>query len=181
MKRQIFIFMGVVALALLQAACNNAAEKNNTAALKAEKRKQVEAQEDNLYKSSKGEVNQQAAAQMIDTYQDYANSFPQDSLSPHYLFRAADISLNVFHSDASVRLFDKIMTAYPNFEGVPQLLFFKAFAYDYYMHKIDSAAKYYKVFLQRYPTHPFATDAEMSLQQLGKTPEEIIEGFKAKE
>ncbi len=174
MKKLVAILAVSLSIVLTQHACKN---KNNS--LK-EKQTQIEAMEKLLYHQSKGNVNKKEAANMIALYQDYANTFPQDSLSPQYLFRAADISLNVFHSDATIRLFDRIMQDYPNFEGSPQLLFLKAFTYDYYMHKTDSASVYYNAFLNKYPKHPFAQDAKMSLEQLGKSPEEVIKEFKEK-
>jgi len=35
----------------------------------------------------------------------------------------------------------------------------------------------YREFLQKYPNHEFADDAELSLKNLGKTPEELLEQF----
>ncbi len=173
MKQFVFFTIGLISFGFLLSACNT----NN---LKEDKKAQVEAMEKQLYQEANGIVNKKDAASMIDLYQDYANTFPQDSLSPQYLFRAADVSLNVFHSDATIRLFNRIMKDYPNFEGTPQLLFLKAFTYDYYMHKTDSAKIYYTAFLQKYPTHPFAQDAQISLQQLGKNPKEIVKDFQSK-
>ncbi len=173
MRQFILFTISVISISvLLLSACHT----NN---LKKEKRAQIDAMEQQLFQTSKGIVNQKAAANMIDLYQDYANTFPEDSLSPQYLFRAADISLNVFHSDATIRLFNRVMKDYPNFEGTPQLLFLKAFTYDYYMHKIDSARIYYTAFLQKYPKHPFAQDAQISLQQLGKSPKEVVKDFQS--
>ncbi len=173
MNKTVFLIIAILSLTGMQLACTH---EQDTA--RQDKQAQVEAMEKQLYQNSKGIVEQKEATTMIDLYQDYANSFPKDSLSPQYLFRAADISLNVFHSDATIRLFDRIMKDYPNFEGTPQLLFLKAFTYDYYMHKTDSASVYYHAFLDKYPQHPFAQDAQISLEQLGKSPEEVIKGFK---
>ncbi len=175
MNKAVILIILTLSLTFIQSGCTN---EQNTA--RKDKQAQVEAMEKQLYQNSKGIVDQKEAANMIDLYQDYANTFPKDSLSPQYLFRAADISLNVFHSDATIRLFDRIMKDYPNFDGTPQLLFLKAFTYDYYMHKTDSASIYYHAFLDKYPQHPFAKDAKMSLEQLGKSPEEVIKEFKEK-
>ncbi len=173
MNKAVSLIIIILTFIFVQQACTH-----NKSTLKKEKQAQVEALEKQLYQTSKGIIDKKKAANMIHLYQNYANTFPQDSLSPQYLFRAADISLNVFHSDATIALFDKIMKDYPNFEGSPQLLFLKAFTYDYYMHKTDSASIYYHAFLNKYPKHPFAQDAKMSLEQLGKSPEEVIKGFK---
>lgn len=40
-----------------------------------------------------------------------------------------------------------------------------------------NAEKYYKLFLEKYPNNDFTDDAEISLKNLGKTPEQLIEEF----
>lgn len=171
MKPILFAMAWLLSFSLLS--CNT---KTSTVDKQA-KKERITQLEEQLFKVADGVADKKAAAEMIDAYQDYADSFPQDSLSPHYLFRAADISLNVFHSDATIRLFDKIMTSYPQFEGVGHILFFKAFTYDYYLNQKEEAAIYYHQFLKQHPKHPFAKDAEISLQQLGKSPEEVLKEF----
>ncbi len=42
---------------------------------------------------------------------------------------------------------------------------------------LDECKKYYEEFLEKYPESDFADDAEMSLKNLGKTPEELIMEF----
>ncbi len=117
---------------------------------------------------------------MIHLYVDFADTYPKDSISPYYLFKAADVSVNTFHSDESIALFNKLLKNYPDFEKAPHALFLKAFTYENYLHQLDSAKASYQLFLAKYPNHAFANDAKISLDNLGKTPEEIIEGFNKK-
>ena len=45
---------------------------------------------------------------------------------------------------------------------------------------IVKARAAYQDFLQKYPKSDLANDATLSLQNLGKTPEEIVKGFEVK-
>jgi len=134
--------------------------------------------EKELFENKKGVVDTKDAANIIHCYLQFADKYPNDTLSPDYLFKAADVSVNVFHSRESVRLFTRVITEYPKYDKTPQALFLKAFTFENYLGEIDSAKIYYQSFIAQYPNHPFTNDAQISLQNLGKSPEEIIKGFK---
>ena len=74
-------------------------------------------------------------------------------------------------------LYDEILDDYPDFEKAPTVLFLKAFVYDDQLQDYTNAKKYYELFLEKYPNNEFTDDAEISLKNLGKTPEELIEEF----
>jgi len=130
-----------------------------------------------LVEKNKGVIDEKLAANMILAYTKFVNEFPQDQQSPDYLFKAADVSINIFHSQQTIKLFNRVINEYPKDKRAAQSLFLKAFTFDNYMHEYDSAKIYYKEFLVKYPKHSFANDAEMSLENLGKSPEEIVKGF----
>jgi outer membrane protein assembly factor BamD (BamD/ComL family) len=146
-----------------------------------EPRSDLEAQindvEKQLFETKNGVINKKEAANIIHLYTKYVNDYPEDEKSPQYLFKAADVSINSFHSDATIELFDRIITEYPHFEKTPQALFLKAFTYENYLMNLDSARVSYLLFLDKYPNHNFANDAQVSLNNLGKSPEEIIKSF----
>lgn len=135
--------------------------------------------EKTLFENKKGIIDTKEASNMIHAYKEFADQYPQDTMSPKYLFKAADVSINTFHSVQTVKIFDRIITEYPDFEKVPQAMFLKAFTFENYLNDIEKAKKYYLEFIAKYPDHPFTNDAQISLQNLGKSPEEIIKAFKA--
>jgi TolA-binding protein len=137
--------------------------------------------EKTLFETKKGIIDKKEASNMIYAYTQYADAFPHDSASANYLFKAADVSINTFHSQQTIALFNRILTDYPNYSKAPQALFLKAFTFENYLSQLDSAKVNYSLFLKKYPHHPFANDAQISLDNLGKTPEEIIKEFKDKE
>jgi hypothetical protein len=50
-----------------------------------------------------------------------------------------------------------------------------AFLYNNELHMIDSASVAYRRFLDAYPNHELASSASSELDNLGKTPEQILE------
>ena len=69
---------------------------------------------------------------------------------------------------------------YPNSAKASESIFLCAFIYDTYLQKYDDARRYYKMFLKKYPNHPLAKDAQISLDNLGKTPDELVKEFESK-
>ncbi len=139
---------------------------------------QINALEKKLYEEQNGVINKKDAANMIHLYMSYVKDNPQNSKAPEYLFKAADVSINSFHSEQTIRLFNQLIKDYPDYEKAPQALFLKAFTYENYLNQMDSAKVSYQLFLEKYPSHSFANDAEVSLNNLGKSAEEIIKSFK---
>jgi hypothetical protein len=54
-------------------------------------------------------------------------------------------------------------------------MFLKAYVYDTHLQRISLAQETYNAFLKAYPNHPLADDAQMALQYLGKSNEEILQ------
>ena len=163
-----------VALSLISLMLLNACQQENP---KQEKTQNINDLEKKLFETKKGVIDRKEAANMIHTYIQYVDAFPSDSMSAKYLFKAADVSLNSFHSQQSIDLFNRILKEYPDYSKTPQALFLKAFTFENYLQNLDSAKKNYQLFLERYPNNAFANDAQLSLQNLGKSPEEIIQEF----
>lgn len=149
--------------------------------LKKEKQNRIQELEVSLFQEKNGVIDKKEAANMIHAYIEFVDAFPNDTLSPQYLFKAADVSINTFHSTETIALFNRILKDYPDFQKAPQALFLKAFAYENYLMQLDSARSSYNLFLKKYPEHAFANDAQISLMNLGKSPEEIIQAFKAQQ
>ena len=60
-------------------------------------------------------------------------------------------------------------------------MFLQAFVYENHVGDLSNAREKYIEFIQKYPEKDFADDAEICLQNLGKTPEELIREFEEKQ
>lgn len=127
--------------------------------------------------SESGLVNAGHVDELIQTYQEFANEFPEDSLAPEYLFKAGDVAMHTNRSNKAILLYDRIINEYSNYRKAPEALFLKGYVFENNLGRLDRAEAIYKEFLEKYPDNEFADDAEVSLKYLGKTPEELIEIF----
>lgn len=130
--------------------------------------------ENNLFSSEDMVVNRKQASELVNEYIAFADEFPDDTLSPEYIFKAADICMNILNPSKAVWFFDRIIREYPDYRKVPESMFLKAYVYDNNMQSYDLARKLYTEFIEKYPDNEFADDAKVSIQNLGKTPEQII-------
>ena len=55
----------------------------------------------------------------------------------------------------------------------------KAFVLENQINDYDQAKNTYEVFIEEYPDHPMRDDAEYSIKNMGKSPEELIKEFEA--
>ncbi|MFA5195519.1 MAG: tetratricopeptide repeat protein, partial [Bacteroidales bacterium] len=118
--------------------------------------------------------------ELITLYKKFAEEFSDDSLAPEYLYKGATLLMNSEQNDEAINLLDRIFKDYPSFNKLPEALFLKAFIYENNIKNINKAREAYKDFLNKYPDSDLADDAKISLENLGKTPEQIIKEFEQK-
>jgi len=108
-----------------------------------------------------------------------ASRFPQDSLAPVFLFRAAELchATGKFHE--AIGLWGQIGTSFNQYIRCPEAIFMQAFVAENEIKDRDKALEYYEVFLDKYPEHPMAKDAHVLLTNLkrGVTDQQLIEQF----
>ena len=138
MKR---IFLCLLAVSLL-AACGPNREK------------QIKAIAEHEQQLSTLEMSTQDAEfhEIIDLYRTFAHDFPDDSLAPVYMMRAADASISVGLPEQAVQLLDSVITLY-------------------------QAREAYTYFVDNYPDHYLAPDTRKTLPYLGMTAEEMFEAI----
>jgi TolA-binding protein len=112
---------------------------------------------------------------------DYANKYHDDSSTVVFLFKAANISMNINKAKLAIDLFDRILKDYSTFSKAADCLFLKAFVYDDKLKDYNKAREAYEAFLKKYPTHEFAESAKASINNLGKTSDQLIREFEAKQ
>ncbi len=110
----------------------------------------------------------------------FVSLYPDDEMSPAFLFRAAEISRALKKYDQGIQMLDQVYTQYPQHEKAPVSLFLKAFTYEENLNDSASAKKYYNEFIQKFPNHKRRKDVEQLLSVLGKSPEELIKSFQKK-
>lgn len=114
---------------------------------------------------------------LLSLYDEYAKQFPADTLSAEYLFKAGEVATGINDPQTSLSFYRRLYEQYPAYSKAPVALFLQGFIYENQLGQLDSASQYYEAFLDRYPDHPISSDVRLSLENLGKSPEELIKMF----
>jgi TolA-binding protein len=140
---------------------------------------QIQTLEKSLFSPEAVSFNKQKADSLLSLYEMFIKEHPKDSLSPGYLFKAANIVMNSGDGPRALKLFDQYMTNYPDKPKASLCMFFKAFVYENVMQDLDKARETYLLFIEKYPSDDFTKDAKMALMNLGKTPDMLVREFEA--
>jgi outer membrane protein assembly factor BamD (BamD/ComL family) len=122
-------------------------------------------------------INEVSAYNLQVEYDDFAMKFAEEPEAPEYLFKAANISINLGWGESAVKILNKFLEKFPEHTRAPEAMFFLGFVYDNQINDDAKAGDYYQQFLKKYPSHTFAKDAEASIKNLGKTDEELMREF----
>ena len=111
----------------------------------------------------------------IETYSELVTEHPKTPLAEISLFKIAEIHHNETKDFVkAIEAYQRYISMYPDGVKAPSALFVIGFLYNNQLHNLDSAAAVYRRFLDRYPHDELASSALFELQNLGKSPEELI-------
>lgn len=77
--------------------------------------------------------------------------------------------------EKAVKLYRQVYDEYPNSSQAPTSLFMAAFILANELNKLHPAEMTYKLFLEKFPNHELAASAKEELNNLGLSPEEILQ------
>lgn len=143
---------------------------------------QIDSLENLLFSLEAGSLaSNQAAAKVVKLYNQLATEYPDDPKAPELLFKAGEVSMGINMDFDALGYFQRIERDYPNFDKAPHALFLQAFIWDNKLNDDSKAEFLYKQFLEKYPNHEMAKDAQFSIDNLGKSDEELIKEFEKKQ
>ena len=140
---------------------------------------QIQTMEKSLFSPEAVSFNKHKADSLMMLYDNFIKENPKDSLSPGFLFKAANIAMNSGDGPKSINHFDQYLQNYPDQPKAPLCLFFKAFIYENIMQDLDKARETYLLFIEKYPSDSFTKDAKLAIANLGKSPDMLIREFEA--
>lgn len=125
--------------------------------------------------NNEGKPDKEQIDKMIKAYEVFSKSYPEDSLAVEFLFSAS--RLYVLNNDFSsaIGTLDIIIDKYKSNPRVPDCIFSKANIYETNMHDLVNARKNYELLIKEYPNHPLTDDAKILLENLGKSPEDLLQ------
>ena len=130
--------------------------------------------------STAGIPDQKTGMEMIQAYADYANAWPKDTISAEFLFKGAEIAMNLNQSGMAIEYYNRILLSYPDFKKRPYCMFLQAFILENQLNQYDQAKARYQEFVDKYPDHVLAKDARASIENMGKPIEELIKQWDEK-
>lgn len=125
----------------------------------------------------------------VSSYEQLVKDHPESPLAPKALLEAAKIyqggNVKNVSSEESARkaieYYKRIYTEYSNSSEAPSSLFMVGFIQSNELRNFDEATSAYKLFLSKYPNHEMAPSAKVELDNMGLSPEEIINKRSAKQ
>ncbi len=166
MKRTLFALCTLGALLLSACGPNRSKEIDNIRALEA------------TVRDADMVASPETALQLTNSYLQFSQHFPADSLTPLFLYNASDLSLNIGRYDTSLYCLRQIIDNYPDFSEASTCYFLVGNLYEV-CEQFDSAVAAYNMFLEYYPDHPLAQSAAFAIKNIGLTPEEMLNNLLA--
>lgn len=163
----------LVLVSILILACSNKPEQK-------ELKGKIDLLEKELNKTAMQGLNPKKATDMLDAYLAFVKNYPEMPECAEYLFKAAEVSSALKKTDEAIGYYEKIGREYPQYKKLPECLFLQGFLYETQLNRIESARQKYTEFIKKYPNHTLAKDAQASIDNLGKTPDQIIKEFEKK-
>ena len=119
------------------------------------------------------DMDPKLAKELIEKYKAQAASLGDETRST-LLFRAGQVANGMKDYPQAIALWEEVLTKYPKSKEAAGARFSQAFTYEYYLGDIEKAKTAYQDFITRYPDNELAGQAKISMDNLGKTPEEML-------
>ncbi len=130
--------------------------------------------EKELTKDPMAPIDMEKGRKMGELYFNFVKKYPQDSLSPEFLLKSAEVYTSIGVIQKAIESLDKIIADYPEHELIPQSIHLLAFVYDDKVKDYEKAAENYNLLIKKYPNHDLAENAKGCLMLLGKSEEELL-------
>lgn len=177
-----------IAIVLVFAACSGNEEgkqKTKEELLKAKmttKKDRIETIDslENVLFADSTSINRGAASFMIKAYKDFLEHHPDHQNAADYAYKGGEVAMALGRGHESLKFFQTVVDDYPEYDRYAYAMFMKAFVLENSLQDYKEAEVAYNRFLEEHPRHELAKDAEYSIKNLGKSPEELIKEFEEK-
>lgn len=121
-----------------------------------------------------GMLKPDASREFIQLAEKLSAKYPQDTMAALPLYRSAEVVRAMNDPVKTAATYQLVYARYPTFSKAAEALFMLGFTYDEDLKDLEKARTVYTDFINKFPAHSFADDAEMLLKNLGKSDEEIL-------
>jgi len=165
---RIIIFIGI--LAIIATSCG-----------KSKKREKAIDEINNLTKEFESSISDynfdlNKAHQLAELYNNFISEFPKDSVVPEMTIKLSILQASYLgETQLAVQNLESLVDKFPDSEQAPQALFLAGDYYQYKLKEFDKARNCYEKMVEKYPKDPLTAQARILLQNLGKSPEELLD------
>lgn len=165
MKAHIVLFL----LAFSFFSCKNEGQKTDTIRSESELLEVLHA-----WSNTDSLNNPEVLKKYTQAIDEFTENYPNSAEHENFLFLGARNAVNLRDFNSAAAKFARYSELYPDKRSHADALFAAGFLYHNELHNLDSARKYYEIFLLTYPEHMYTDQVESELTHLGKTPEEML-------
>ena len=169
MKKQ-SIYLLFIITSIILTSCSNDKDKLYS---------EIKSIEKTLFADDMG-LNDSIALEYTIKCDNYAKTYRDDANSPELLFKSGEVLSGLGRYDAAIRRFQDVYNIYPNYKKRPESIFICGFIFDTHLQDKENADYHYNKFIKEYPNHKLYQEAKTALANSGKSAEELVREFEAK-
>lgn len=138
---------------------------------------------DDYMKAAHESMMKKNISEAVTDYESVVKEFPNSADAPEALFQIATLYQNKMVKNLSDKdsytkaadTFREVFDKYPNSEKAPTALFLSGFILANNLMNFESATSTYNLFLEKYPKHELAASARVELDNMGLSPDQILQ------
>lgn len=135
-----------------------------------------------IFENAEQLKNRNQYQQAFDEYDKIVKEHPDSKYAPDALFNMAYFYQNKYLKNVTpeqsnqnaAKLFRQVFDKYPDYSKAPEALFYSGFILANELKEYSDATSAYNLFLRNYPDHELATSAKYELDNMGKSPDDIL-------
>lgn len=145
-----------------------------------ESKKNITKLESEVFSNPDQPIDAEKGKQLLGAYLDFSNIHRQDSMAPEYMFKAAEMAMNLRSFTNAIDILQNLRDGFPKFEKQPDVCNWIAFIYDFEINDKVKAREAYNDIITLHPNHRYADDARARLETIHMTDEEWMEWARQK-
>lgn len=175
MKRSLFI----LTIAAMFLACGEDKNPEETAAadVKQELLDRIHELEPQVFTPEAG-LDKTKGNQLLQAYITFTNNYHEDTNRCEFTLRAADIAQGLQRYSNCLALYKNLHEGCPGHDMQEEAAYMIAVVHHDFLNDRETAKKHYEYFIETYPNHHLAKDAQARIDMLYMTDAQLIEQFK---
>ncbi|MGB0862958.1 MAG: tetratricopeptide repeat protein [Saprospiraceae bacterium] len=122
-------------------------------------------------------LNRSAYPELAQAYLNHVEAFPKQEEAAKKLYDAGGLFMSVGDAEKAIAAWQKVLDDYSSSKWSKNALIEQAFINENILQDLEKAKALYEQFIKKYPNDELTDDAQFSLQNLGKSPDEVLKSL----